>query len=72
MIKCFEEDLKPSIKAEIDQDNSQLIDYKDLVAKEVRTKAKSDLRSISYMRKTDLSCFRGNRPAHTTAYKVQT
>ena len=56
----------------MDQDNSQLIDYEELVAKAVRAEAKAGLRPSSYVRETDLSCLRGNRPAHTTAHKVQT
>ena len=70
MVRYFEEGLKPSIKAKIDQDNSQLIDYEVLVAKAGRAKAKAGLCPSSYMQKTDLSCLRGNQPAHTTAYKV--
>ena len=72
MVKYFKEDLKPSIKAEMDQDDSQLVDYEELVAKVVRAKAKAGLRPSFYVRETDLSYLRGNRPAHTTAHKVQT
>ena len=72
MVSYFEKDLKPSIKAEIDQDDSQLINYEELVAKAIRAEAKAGLRSSSYVWETDLSCLRGNRPAHTTAHKVQT
>ena len=72
MIRYFEEGLKPSIKAEIYQDNFQLIDYEEMVAKAVKAKAKAGLRLSSYVRETDLSYLRGNRPAHTTMHKVQT
>ena len=72
MVRYFEKGLKPSIKAEMDQDNSQLIDYKELVAKAMRAKAKAGLHPSSYVRETDLSCFRGNRSPHTTAHNVQT
>ena len=72
MIRYSEEGLKPSIKAKIDQNDSRLIDYEKLIAKAVRAKAKAGLRPSSYIRETDLSCLQGNRPAHTTAYKVQT
>ena len=72
IVRYFEEGLKPSIKAEMDQDNSQLVDYEELVAKVVRAKAKAGLRPSSYVQETDLWCLRGNRPAHTTAHKVQT
>ena len=72
MIRYFEEGLKPSIKAEIDQDASHLDDYEELVAKAVRAEAKAGLRPSSYIRETDHQVPRGNRPAHTTAHKVQT
>ena len=55
MIWYFEEGLKPSIKAKIDQDNSQLINYKELVSKVVKAKAKTGLQPSSYMRETDLN-----------------
>ena len=56
MVRYFEEDLKPFIKAEIDQDNSQLVVYEELVAKTVRAEAKAGLRPSCYIQKTDLSC----------------
>ena len=49
MVRYFEEDLKPSIKAEIDQDNPQLVDYKELVAKAIMAKAKSGLQPSFYI-----------------------
>ena len=72
MVRYFEEGLKPSIKVEIDQDDSQLVDYEELVAKAVRAEAKTGLRPSSYVQETDLWCFQGNRLVHTTAHKVQT
>ena len=72
MVRYFEEGLKLSIKAKIDQDDSQLIGYEELVTKAVRVEAKAGLRPSSYVRETDLSCLRGNRPPYTTAHKVQT
>ena len=72
MVRYFEESLKPSIKAEMDQDASHLDDYKELVAKTVRAEAKAGLRPSSYIRETDQQVPRGNWPAHTTAHKVQT
>ena len=56
----------------MDQINSQLIDYKELVAKAVRAEAKAGLRPSFYMWETDLSCLQGNWSAHTTMHKVQT
>ena len=72
MVRYFEEGLKPSIKAEIDQNDLALVIYEKLVAKAVKAKAKAGLWLSFYVWKTDLSCLRGNRPAYTTAYKVQT
>ena len=72
MIRYFEKGLKQSIKAEMNQDDSQLIDYEELIAKVMRAEAKAGLRPSSYMQETDLSYFRGNRLAHITAHKFQT
>ena len=72
MVGYFEEGLKPSIKAEIDQDAIHLDDYEELVAKAVRAEAKAGLRPSSYLQETDIQVLRGSRPAYTTAYKVQT
>ena len=72
MVRYFEKGLKASIKTEMDQDNSQLIDYEELVAKAVKAKAKAGLRPSFYVQKTDLSCLQGNRPAYITTNKVQT
>ena len=72
MVRYFEEDLKPSIKAEMDQDATHLDNYEELVAKAVRAETKAGLRPCSYMRETDIQVLRGSRPAHTTAHKVQT
>ena len=54
MVRYFEEGLKPSIKAEMDQDATHLDDYEELVAKAVRAEAKAGLRSSSYVREADL------------------
>ena len=43
MVKYFEKGLVPSIKAEIDQNNTHLDNDGELVAKAVRTKAKVGL-----------------------------
>ena len=72
MVRYFEESLKPSIKAEMDQDASHLDDYKELVAKTVRAEAKAGLRPSSYIRETDQQVPQRNQPAYTTVHKVQT
>ena len=43
IVKYFEEGLKPSIKAKIDQDATYLNDYEELVTKAVRAKTKTGL-----------------------------
>ena len=48
IVRYFEEGLKPSIKAEKNQDSSHLDDYEGLVVKAIRVKAKADLRPSSY------------------------
>ena len=54
----------------MDQNDFQLVDYEELVAKAVRAEAKAGLRPSSYVRETNLCCLRGNRPAYTTAHKI--
>ena len=49
IVRYFEEDLKPSIKAKIDQDATHLNDYEELIAKAVRAEAKAGLRPSSYV-----------------------
>ena len=71
MVRYFERGLKPSIKAEIDQNNIQLVDYEELVAKTIRVEAKAGLRPSFYLRKTNENHLQGNRPVYTTVYKVQ-
>ena len=43
MVRYFKKGLKPSIKAKMEQDNSQLVDYKELVAKAIKAKAKAGI-----------------------------
>ena len=54
MIRYFEEGLKPSIKAKMDQDTTHLDDYEELIAKAVRAEAKAGLQPSSYVREADL------------------
>ena len=54
MVRYFEEGLKPSIKAEMDQDAIHLDDYEELVAKAVRAEAKAGLRPSLYVQEADL------------------
>ena len=54
MVRYFEENLKPSIKAKMDQDATHLDDYEELVAKAVRAEAKTGLQPSSHMQEADL------------------
>ena len=54
MVRYFEEGLKPSINAEMDQDATHLDNYEELVAKAVRAEAKAGLQPSSYVREADL------------------
>ena len=54
MVRYFEKSLKPSIKAEIDQDAIHLDNYEELIVKAVRVEAKADLRPSFYVRETDI------------------
>ena len=71
MVRYFEEGLKPSIKVEIDQDATHLDNYKELVAKTVRAKAKAGLQPSFYVRETDLQILQESQPIHTIVHKVQ-
>ena len=72
MVRYFEEGLKPSIQAKMDQDATHMDNYEELVLKAVRAEAKAGLRPSSYMREADLQVLRGSQSTHTTAHKVQT
>lgn len=49
MIRYFEESLKPFIKAEINQDITQLDIYDKLVVKAIKAKVKADLQLNFYV-----------------------
>ena len=53
MVRYFEKDPEPSIKAKIDLDATYLDNYEELVAKAIRAKAKAGLRPSSSIQKTD-------------------
>ena len=72
MVRYFEEGLKPSIKAEMDQDATHSDNYEELIAKAVRAKAKAGLRPSFYMRETDFQVLQESWSAHNTTHKVQT
>ena len=71
IVRHFEEGLKPSIKAEMDQDATHLDDYEELVLKAVRAEAKAGLRMSSYVQEANFQVLQGSRPTHTNVHKVQ-
>ena len=72
MICYFREDLKPSIKVEMEQQDRESIDFEEMVQRAVNAEAKAGLRSSTMVRKLDVRCPRGHRPSHNTSSKVQT
>lgn len=58
IVRYFEENLKPSIKAKVDQDADHLDSFKDLVTKAVITKPMAGLHPGLYVRKTDFIALR--------------
>ena len=60
MVKYFREDLKSSIKAEIDQDATYLDNYEELVVKAVSAKTKAGLGPSSYIREIDIQVLWGS------------
>ena len=54
MVRYFEEGLKPSIKAKMNQDAIHLDDNEELVANVVRAEAKVGLQPSFYVRETDI------------------
>ena len=49
MVTYFEEGLKPSIKAKMDQDATHLDDYEELLVKAMRAEGKAGLQPSSYV-----------------------
>ena len=72
MICYFREDLKPSIKVEMEQQDRESMDFEEMVQRAVNAEAKAGLRSSTMVRESDARCPRGHRPSHNTSSKVQT
>ncbi len=72
LIRFFWEELKSCIKAEMEQRGRELDNWEEIVEKAIGAKAKADLWPVSYVKDTDHRCLYGNRPAYTTAARVQT
>ena len=72
LIRLFQENLRPSIKAQMEQTGRELGSWKEMIEKAVDAEAKTGLQPASYIREMDHRCQRGNLPVHVTAAKVQT
>ena len=72
MICYFQEDLKPSIKVEMEQQDWESTNFEEMVQRAVNAKVKTDLRSSTMVRELDTHCPRGHRRSHNTSSKVQT
>lgn len=66
LIRYFQEALKPSIKAEMENQADEYEDWDELVRKTVTAEAKAALRPASYIREMDQHRSRGNRLISTT------
>ena len=71
LIRYFQEALKPSIKAEMENQVEEYEHWEELVRKTIAAEAKAALRPSSYVREMDQHCPRGNRPAYATSVKAQ-
>ena len=71
MICYFREGLKPFIKVEMEQQNRECIDFKEMVQRAVNAEAKAGLKFSTMIRESDGCYPRGHRPSHNTSAKVQ-
>ena len=72
MICYFRESLKLFINVEMEQQDRDSIDFKEIVQKAVNAEAKAGLKSSTMVRESDARCSRDHRPFHNTFSKVQT
>ena len=63
LIRFFREELKPSVKAQMEQRGRELDSWEELVEKAINAEAKASLQPPSILREMDQRCQRGNRPA---------
>lgn len=71
MIRFFREGLKPSIKAQMEQQGRELDSWEEMVEKAVDTEAKAGLQPASYIHEMDHHCPRGGHPVHTTTARAR-
>lgn len=72
LIRFFQEGLKPSIKAQIEQRGRELDSWEELAKESVDAEAKAGHQPTSFVREMDQRCPRGNCSAHTTTAKAPT
>ena len=72
MICYFREDLKPSIKVEMEQQDRESINFEEIVQKTVNAKAKTGPKSSTMVQNSDIRFCRSHRPFNSTGSKVQT
>ena len=72
MICYFREGLKPSIKVEMEQQDRESMDFKEMVQRAVNAESKAGLRSSAMVRDSDICYPQGHRLSNSTASKVQT
>ena len=71
LIRFFREGLRPSIKAQMEQQGREHDSWEELVEKAIDAEAKASLQPLSILCEMDQRCPRGNRPAHSTVAKSQ-
>ena len=72
MICYFREDLKPSIKVDMEQQDRESTNFEEMVQRAVNVKAKAGLKSSTMVRELDARCPRGHGLSYNTSSKVQT
>ena len=71
LIWFFRKGLRPSIKAQIEQQRQEHDNWKELVKKAINAEAKASLQPPSILYQMDQRCLHGNRLAHSTVAKSQ-
>ena len=70
LIRFFQEGLKPSIKAQMEQKSWDLDAWEEMIEKAVECEAKAGLQPASYIREMDHQALQENCPAHITTAKI--
>ena len=70
LICYFREDLKPFIKVEMEQSDRESMNFKEIIQRAVNGEPKTNLRSSTMVRDSDIHCPRNHRFSNSTASKV--